>query len=114
MTNSLAHSVLQIVLTHSETSISQTLAIVGKLIPANQAVIAGKRCVLDQERRGKGLGLAHPRYTPTRLAELGRRDLVRRTLKSLARTGHIRRLSPGVYAPPLLKLDERYQGWLGA
>lgn len=101
----LTERVRLVVLESPSSTIRQVLARVGRFIPATSAVRQGEKTVCHGHRRGAE-GLRSPIYTLAHLAEIGRKQTVRYALKKLTRSGRVRRISPGVYGPPLPNLFE--------
>lgn len=57
-------------------------------------------------RRQGGGGVPRKKHTKPQLIALGRRAVLNNTMQSCVRRGFLRRLKPGLYAPPLPKLYE--------
>lgn len=95
---SMARLCLEEILRHEQISTLQVISAVGKYIPIARAIQAGRayinrpcyKNVLTGDRR---------KYTTSRLAELGRREIVSGCILSLVRSGKISRISRGTYGP---------------
>jgi len=99
---SLRTRVLEAVLGLGECTPSQVTAVVGRHIAASQAATAYRRvCKTERKRCPPG---ARTRKSPAEPLERGRRRLVAEALLRLCKEGKVRRLRPGLYAPPLPKL----------
>lgn len=120
--NSLTQRCLRYVLANGQVTVAQVVAAVQKDIPAAQALSAGKRQLRADCNRPNRSGKAakrnpnNPLYTVEFLTQWGRRILVYRRLGDLVRNGSLRRVRPGVYAPPLPRLhnpEEQPPGQVG-
>lgn len=103
--------VLQYILAHGECSIGRVVGGVGKHITATQATRAAMRRIKSTRKRKnklcRGIGNRageRKEYTHEELILLGKKIMVGETLCDLYKTGLIKRVGKGVYAPPDPKL----------
>lgn len=92
-------TVLAAVLELGECSVGQVVSKVGPSISAAQAASSGRRDRRSMANRKRGSGVPK-----VKLADRGISRLVVESLARLAGLGRIRRVSRGVYAPPLPKI----------
>lgn len=95
--------VLACVLNNGIITIDQVIARVGRDISASQAAAAGRRIRACQRREATKKGLRQGTKRSTAV-DIGRRQLIASALCHLCKSGKIRRVSKGCYAPPLPKL----------
>lgn len=96
--------VLAFVLSRPESSSSEVLAAVSRHINSSAAAARGTVSVAS-DRKYRGCGPDYRRYwTTSRISRRGRQKLVSDCLRHLCDGGKIRRVRPGVYAPPTLKI----------
>jgi hypothetical protein len=94
------------VLRRGKASVDEVLGAVGAAIPAAQAVSRARACLAYKASRpaeDNGPRERNPDsglYTEEFMAGWGRRLIVTSALQLAVKKGRLRRLSPGVYAPP--------------
>ena len=96
MKKSLTQEICDVVLELGECTSYQIVIKIGGIIDASQAANASRR-YLNYENK---MDRTHPPWSLDQLIERGRKRLVLESLSRLTKTGRIRRVRKGVYAPP--------------
>ena len=96
--DSLQQRILRMILSRGESTVAQVLGAVGRYISATDAVRTGKQRVVADVARQRRSGSST--YSQSHLADLGRREMVRCSLRTLLRDGKLIRTARGVYALP--------------
>lgn len=93
-------AVLRVVLERGEMGIGEVTALVGHLIPATEAC----RCYEIEARYNKKRHKNPRRLVTSTKVSRGKRGLVNERLRLLVIQGRLRRVTYGVYGPPLPKI----------
>lgn len=101
--HSLTQEVVRIVRRLGACTTSQVLAEARTLIPSSWAAAKGRRLEMTYRRRYQRKYSFHKperQRSPADLVRIGRREIVNSALQNAVRGRFLRRVAPGVYAPP--------------